>query len=57
MTHDSSLLGLRDLDRSTIEAILDRADDWLPRMEQGGAIPAGRAVVGLMFLEDSTRTR
>ncbi len=57
MTHDASLLGLRGLDRPSIEALLDRADHWLPRLEQGGPPPASRAVVGLMFLEDSTRTR
>jgi aspartate carbamoyltransferase catalytic subunit len=57
MTHGTSLSGLRDLDRASIEVILDRAEHWLPRMQQGTAIPVNRAVVGLMFLEDSTRTR
>ena len=57
MTHGTSLLGLRDLDRASIEVILDRADFWFDRMSAGAPIPTPRAVVGLMFLEDSTRTR
>lgn len=60
MDSDPSLLGLRHLDRSTITAILDRAEALSPWMDRGrpadriGVIPS---VVGLVFLEDSTRTR
>ena len=58
MSHPGSLLGLRGLDRSSVESILDRAEALLPIVD--GTQPMGNvdpAVVGLLFMEDSTRTR
>lgn len=60
MTSDASLLGLRGLDRAAITSILDRADALLPAVAGAPVADAGSrvsAVVGLVFLEDSTRTR
>lgn len=60
MSTPGSLLGLRDLGREYITAILDRAEELLPVVDgQSGPDVAGSlpAVVGLLFLEDSTRTR
>ena len=54
-----SLLGLRGMGRAEIESILDRADDLLPVVDgERDLDPVSRtAVFGLVFLEDSTRTR
>ena len=59
MDADASLIGLRGLPRSVIESLLDRADALLSSVD-GRPEPvnqASPAVVGLVFLEDSTRTR
>lgn len=58
MSHPGSLLGLRDLDRPSIESILDRADALLPVVDGIETAPkVAPAVIGLLFMEDSTRTR
>ena len=53
------MLGLRDLSTEMLESILDRAESMLP-VVRGGVpfpIPARPAMIGLLFLENSTRTR
>ena len=58
MSHPGSLLGLRGLDRSTVESLLDRAEDLLPIVDGDRPMDTvDPAVVGLLFMEDSTRTR
>lgn len=58
MRHPGSLLGLRGLDRPSIESILDRADALLPVVDGIQSVPVvDPSVVGLLFMEDSTRTR
>ena len=55
-----SLLGLRGLDAKSITTLLDRGEAMLPRVDGRGPIepgPATPGLVGLLFLEDSTRTR
>ncbi len=51
-----SLLGLKELGREEIEAILDRASYWENRPEKVGQAAAGKFVAN-MFFENSTRTR
>jgi aspartate carbamoyltransferase catalytic subunit len=54
MTLRWPLLGAADLDRASIDAVLALADD----LRQGGRPPDhGGALVGLLFLEPSLRTR
>jgi len=58
-TQASGLLGIEDLSREAIQAILDRARDFQPRVEARSRkldILRGRMVVNLFF-EASTRTR
>lgn len=58
MSHPQSLLGLRGIERSMAESILDRADALLPVVDGTDSAPASvPGVVGLLFMEDSTRTR
>lgn len=60
MATPGSLLGLRGLGAETILDLLDRAESLLPRVEGHHASDVestGAGVVGLLFLEDSTRTR
>jgi aspartate carbamoyltransferase catalytic subunit len=54
-----SMLGLRGVDSKALESILDRADALLPVVRDGVALPdpPRSAVIGLLFLENSTRTR
>ncbi|OUX03047.1 MAG: aspartate carbamoyltransferase [Phycisphaeraceae bacterium TMED231] len=54
-----SMLGLRDLGPERLESILDRAESLLPVVRDGVALPnpVRPAMVGLLFLENSTRTR
>jgi aspartate carbamoyltransferase catalytic subunit len=53
------MLGLRDLGPERLESILDRAESLLPVVRDGVAFPTPvrPAMVGLLFLENSTRTR
>ena len=53
------MLGLRDLGSEMLESILDRAESLLPVVREGAAspVPERRAMIGLLFLENSTRTR
>ncbi|MAH65093.1 MAG: aspartate carbamoyltransferase [Phycisphaerae bacterium] len=53
------MLGLRDLGPERLESILDRAESLLPVVRDGVALPnpVRPAMVGLLFLENSTRTR
>ncbi|MCP4835042.1 MAG: aspartate carbamoyltransferase catalytic subunit [Phycisphaera sp.] len=53
------MLGLRDLDAAALESILDRTESMLPVVRDGATspTPARPAVIGLLFLENSTRTR
>jgi aspartate carbamoyltransferase catalytic subunit len=53
------MLGLRHLGSERLESILDRAESLLPVVRDGVAFPhpARSAMVGLLFLENSTRTR
>ncbi|MFD0715161.1 aspartate carbamoyltransferase catalytic subunit [Paenibacillus sp. GCM10027626] len=51
-----SLLGLKDLDRAEIEAILDRAAYWERHPEKVNPVMQGKFVAN-MFFENSTRTR
>lgn len=54
-----SLLTLRGLDAATLTALLDRTESLLPvaqGIERMSKTDAG-AMVGLLFLENSTRTR
>lgn len=59
MRDSRSLLGLHSMGRAEIETILDRAEDLLPIVDghQTAAAVASPGVFGLLFLEDSTRTR
>ncbi|MBC02019.1 MAG: aspartate carbamoyltransferase [Phycisphaerae bacterium] len=63
MSHPNSLPGLRGLDRASVESILDRAEVLLSvvdgdrSMEEVATERVDPAVVGLLFMEDSTRTR
>lgn len=54
-----SLLTLRGLDAGTLTTLLDRAESLLPVVRGADHIPriVSGAVVGLLFLENSTRTR
>ncbi len=53
------MLGLRDLDAAALESILDRTESMLPVVRDGATspTPTRSAVIGLLFLENSTRTR
>lgn len=58
MSHPESLLGLRGLDRASVESILDRAEALLSVVDGRETMDrVDPAVVGLLFMEDSTRTR
>ena len=60
MSKPGSLLGLRGLGRDHITAILDQAEGLLPLVDgKAGtaSVQSIPAVVGLLFMEDSTRTR
>lgn len=51
-----SLLGLKDLDRSEIESILDRALYWESQSQKQMPVLASKFIAN-MFFENSTRTR
>lgn len=53
------MLGLRDLDAAALESILDRTESMLPVVRDGATSPTPTrpAMIGLLFLENSTRTR
>ncbi len=53
------MLGLRGVDSTTLDAILDRAEALLPIVREGATSrpPRKPAAIGLLFLENSTRTR
>ncbi|BFH61511.1 aspartate carbamoyltransferase catalytic subunit [Paenibacillus azoreducens] len=53
---ERSLLGLKDLSRSEIESILDRAEYWAGHEEKLIPVLSSRFVAN-MFFENSTRTR
>ncbi|WP_411832393.1 aspartate carbamoyltransferase catalytic subunit [Paenibacillus dokdonensis] len=53
---ERSLLGLKDLSRSEIESILDRAAYWEAQQEKVTPVLSSRFVAN-MFFENSTRTR
>lgn len=66
MSKPGSLLGLRGLGRDHITAILDQAEGLLPIVDgvdgadgkaRMASVHTNPAVVGLLFMEDSTRTR
>lgn len=52
-----NLLGIRNLDRRQIEEILLLAGDFKLRIKSDKPVDAVKKVVGMLFFEDSTRTR
>lgn len=53
-----NLLGIRHLSRAEIEELLTLAADFKRRVTAGEAVPdLGKQVVGMLFFENSTRTR
>lgn len=51
------LLAIRNLDRAQIESLLDLARIFKRRVYEQAPIPPIRKTLGLLFFEDSTRTR
>src|SRR5258708_2992686 len=52
------LLGIRHLDRDQIEQLLELSADFKLRVIEGKPVPKlDRHVVGMLFFENSTRTR
>ncbi len=52
-----NLLGIRHLDSTQIEELLWLGGDFKQRLKQGKPVDAIKKVVGMLFFEDSTRTR
>ena len=53
-----NLLGIRQMEAGQIAELLSDAADFKARVIEGGALPSlGRKTVGMLFFENSTRTR
>ncbi len=53
-----NLIGIRTLDKESIVGLIDQAADFKSRITQGKDVPSmSRKVIGLLFFENSTRTR
>ena len=52
------LLSIRTMERAEIQALVDLGDDFRVRVETGQTVPdLSKKVIGLLFFENSTRTR
>lgn len=53
-----NLIGIRTLDKESIVGLIDQAADFKSRINQGQDVPSmSKKVIGLLFFENSTRTR
>jgi aspartate carbamoyltransferase catalytic subunit len=53
-----NLLGIRYIDDATIRTLLTTADEFKKRIRNGKSVPSlSKHVVGMLFFENSTRTR
>ncbi len=52
------LIGIRTLERDVITHLIDQAADFKARIQEGRDVPSlSKKVIGLLFFENSTRTR